>query len=91
MNGDGSYMSAEEIISDIFNARMGAKEKSYIRSMRRDDLPSLHHSFGMWIRNSYGLWSDEYPHITEGVHPDDFSFEIIEAYYELLINPPEAK
>ncbi len=47
------------------------------------DLISLHHSFGRWIRNNYGLW--KYTHTAEledGVdyspfHPDAISMKII--------------
>jgi len=43
-----------------------------------DDLISFHHSFGRYLRNTYNLWYED----LDGVHPDDFSFEIIQKLWK---------
>jgi hypothetical protein len=63
------------------------KDYDYFVSMSFDDLISLHHGLGRWIRNEWGLWRD--PATEEGKlcahmidlgfeHADDMSQTIIE-------------
>ncbi|MEI8188695.1 MAG: DUF6794 domain-containing protein [candidate division NC10 bacterium] len=55
---------------------------------------TYHHSIGMWVRNSYGLWAKESP-LAEyfqreyGLnHPDDMSSVILMSYYRRLRREP---
>lgn len=57
---------------------------------------TYHHSIGMWVRNSYGLWAKESP-LAEyfrreyGLkHPDDMSGVILMSYYRRLRREPLA-
>ena len=51
---------------------------------------NLHHSFGQWIRNNYGLWSEDNP-LTIGYgndetkHPDYISQKLIEDVWSHLV------
>jgi hypothetical protein len=51
--------------------------------MRRDDLNSLHHGFGMTVREHLGLWGDDARRVKDckSSHPDDCSMEVIEAMH----------
>ena len=52
----------------------------------------LHHGFGMWIRNNWGLWGDsklKHYFLDKGVgHPDDMSGIILTSYHRHLNNKP---
>ena len=52
----------------------------------------LHHRFGMWIRNNWGLWGSgplKRELIDSGfVHPDDMSSVLLKAYHRKLHNEP---
>jgi hypothetical protein len=83
----------EGIVDDILK-NLPDEDRVYIATAKLNDIRGLHHTFGMWIRNHYGLWSnnplterwrtDESSHdIRDGVdyskdHPDNLSDKIIE-------------
>ena len=45
--------AVEQLISSIPD-----KDKEILRNMPEEDLRSLHINFGMYIRNTFGLWED---------------------------------
>jgi len=79
-NPDGSYMNKEQIVEDL-PAKMSKEDLMKVTNMIPDDLIMLHHGLGTWIRNSYGLWTEDYPHIPTGSNADDFSFEVIQEFH----------
>lgn len=83
-NPDGSFMDKDQVVKDL-TSRLFRDDIDTIRNMKSDDLITLHHGFGTWIRNSYGLWAEDYPHIPEGIHPDDFCFEIITEFHASIL------
>lgn len=60
---------------------------AFIRKTPKDDLNTLHMTLGMLIRNLFGLWIPNNPHVGKK-HPDDYSFEIIEKIWEELQKVP---
>lgn len=63
--------------------------KARVRSTKQDDLILYHHSWGMGIRNSFGLWRGNEKLLKscgQGkiAHPDECSMIIIRAVWELL-------
>ncbi len=84
LNDDGSYMDQHQIANDIIdNDRIA--DIHHFKDTKRSDLILFHNSLGMWIRNSYGLWQEDYSHKGDE-HPDDFSFDIIKMLYDNLTN-----
>jgi hypothetical protein len=72
---------------DYLLARLDQANRDALRSMKRDDLISLHHGYGTGIRNSLGLWGQspirQDPEVA-GWFPDDISQHIIERMWEKL-------
>jgi hypothetical protein len=78
-------VTVEEAVHDLL-PRISPLDKLQIWFMKKEDLISLHHGFGTWIRNRYGLWRGNEKLILSACgfrcHPDDASMEIIEAVWE---------
>ena len=80
-----------EIARDIVDNRLDDDTKTYIKDMSFEDVGSLHHGFGTWIRNTFELWQRPAwePVIIDGVdcaedHPDAISFRIICLVHDML-------
>jgi Domain of unknown function (DUF6794) len=87
------------IVDDIIT-KLSPEDKAYIANGTLRDAQMMHHGFGTWIRNTYGLWhdnplterwrTDKSSHdIRDGVdysedHPDQMSGHIIEALWRRL-------
>lgn len=72
----------------ILDEYVSDEDKEYILSSHPI---VLHFTFGMWIRNNFGLWEEETnlkkELISLGItHPDDMSNYIIEEYIKYLKN-----
>lgn len=76
------FLSLDEIVNDL-PTRTDQADIDQIKNMKKDDLIILHHGFGTWIRNNYGLWMPNHP-VTCGIHPDDYCFEIMKAFHDKL-------
>ena len=86
MDSSKSFLNKKEIIEGILDGRLEDEFITQFTSTPKEDLIQYPHSLGQWIRNSYRLWCENYPHLN-GKHPDDFSFEIIEELHKRLIDP----
>lgn len=79
----------EEICEDL-PKRMSAEDLEWFKNHDKEDLISLHHSLGGFIRNRYRFWEDYWePELREGIdyspnHPDARSQKIIETVYSKL-------
>lgn len=73
-------LSPPEIANDIIKNRLDQETKEYFRTASKADLALQHFQFGMWIRNSYALWSgaDENVAGDSDKHPDNLSGEIMD-------------
>lgn len=83
-----TYKSFEDIKFEVIeDLKKDPDEVFNIKMIRKENLISLHHNVGQWIRNKYKLWAPDNP-LTEGYnidsskHPDDISFKIIEEVWE---------
>lgn len=63
-NPDGSWMSFDEIVEHLYGT-LSEKELGEVMQMTESQMRALHHGFGMWIRNTYGLWDKTHPLTTE--------------------------
>ena len=85
------FLTFDEIVEDL-PIRISEEDSKFFSEMKGDDHISLHHTFGRWIRNSYGLWESTNPFtdISENVamdsdeHPDNYSGLIIEAFHKSI-------
>lgn len=88
------FLTIDEIVEDILQNRLDDATMHQIRAFDRNELTMLHFSFGMWIRNTYGLWLENNP-LTEldeqsDQHPDAISFDIIKLVWKRLQSPRDA-
>ena len=88
----------EEAVSVLFTG-LSAKDKETLRQTPREDLIQYHFSWGMDIRNAFGLWAGNdalLKSVCGGApcDPDDASMIIIAAVWEKVQNenpPPGGK
>ena len=77
-------ITTETVVNDIIH-RMTDKEKETVKSTKCEDLIQFHHSWGMSIRNYYGLWRGNHQLILSACgqpcYPDDASMKIIESVW----------
>jgi hypothetical protein len=82
-----NFLTPNEVVEDLFNVWSDNSKKEFL-AVGFDHLISLHHGFGMAVRNTYGLWHPKYPGVIEGDlgdgHPDGISMIIIEALYKRI-------
>lgn len=83
-------MTEEQIAQDIVDNRLDKDTADYIKNIPFEDVLSLHHGFGTWIRNTFELWQRPWtPVIVDGVdwaedHPDAISSRIIQLVHDKL-------
>ncbi len=104
LNDDGSFMSADEIVADLLSREYDEESTQLLLSnfdisLGEDEIHRIcivfaRSSFGRMIRNSYGLWSDQNPHVilnpdanAQGIvdhplHPDNFSGAVMDRFIE---------
>lgn len=67
-------------------------DKDYIKRTPSSNLIRMHHSYGMYIRNTYGLWHPNNPNVIKddlgNGHPDGLSMIAIERLHQLLQHDP---
>lgn len=89
------YPSEAQIVEHVFTGLSPGNRAELVRLGGDGGLGTLHHGFGMWIRNTYNLWHSDNPHTMKGYepelrdgvdfsqrHPDQTSMRIIEAMYQ---------
>lgn len=69
-------MSFDEIVEHLYS-NLDSRDLIEIQGRTESDMRALHHSFGRWIRNTYGLWDSTHP-LTTQWHTDASSHNIIE-------------
>src|SRR5579885_1608223 len=71
---------------------LSPQDQVEITRMTKDELITLHHGLGRWIRNNWGLWAkgELYNHMKSlgFIHPDDMSQAIIHEYWNRMNNQP---
>lgn len=73
---------------------MNDEDKKKVKATPQDDLIKYHHSWGMWIRNEFGMWKGNHTLVrscasmrqNEELHPDSASGIIIEEVWKKLQN-----
>lgn len=86
-----SFLTYDEIKNSIIlDLSKDEEEILLFKSYSKENLINLHHSFGQWIRNNYGLWFEDNP-LTIGYgndetkHPDYISQKLIEDVWSHLV------
>lgn len=84
-------LNRDEIVADIVVNRLSFEDKKIMREYSEKNLIGEHMGFGMWIRNTYGLWETEINLLTQNCvspdsdqHPDNLSFEIMKLVVKVL-------
>ena len=82
------YLTKKDIITDFVENQLKDVNRSLFTEITKKEVIRLHTSIGMWIRNNYGLWHEQNPltRMEGNNHPDDVSFEILEAVWDILNN-----
>jgi len=83
---DSEFLSEDEIFKDLIKA-----DTSDISHVKKENLITLHHTTGKWIRNTYKMWDQNNPYVThdntqDELFPDQVSQRIIErlhAYWQI--------
>jgi hypothetical protein len=78
----------DEAVTNIL-ASMSDADKTQVRDTKKSDLILFHHSWGMGIRNEFGLWKGN-TNLMSDCHadePDAASMVIIEAVWQRLQKP----
>lgn len=89
--GIEEVVDVEFILNDL-PKKMKPEDIEWVKTMPKEDLISLHHSLGQFIRNTYGFWQYKWePKLIDGVdyaedHPDSLSQRLIEKFHARLNN-----
>lgn len=79
------FLSVKEI-ADHQLASLQSDDLRFFREVEEKDLITLHFSYGMWLRNSFGLWHPNNPFIIDGDlgdgHPDGLSMLVIKEIHK---------
>lgn len=91
----------KEIIAKNFNFDLlaTAEEREMVKETGLNPYGFHYQQFGMWIRNSYGLWAEENPHTNhdretgadDPRHPDNYSAAIIDRLTKHFSKEPSPK
>lgn len=85
-NSDNSYMNFEQICDHFFK-QIDTQSKEILARIKKEDLIQFHHSTGQFIRNNYGLWAEDNPHVdntdpSSPIMADQFSYRVMEYCWE---------
>lgn len=94
LNDDGSYMSPVEIVRKMMDELVEDDRELLKKKVpRAGDMVMFHHTTGMRLRNRFGLWRADNPHVkleaepnAQGIvdhpkFPDNLSGDILEAIW----------
>lgn len=54
------FLTREEIVADLVN-KLSAADVKALKEMSEERVGSMHHFYGMHIRNTYELWNEKNP------------------------------
>lgn len=105
LNPDGSYMNENEILGNFIASSSISMDAQTVAILRNDFKPTsemdhyeavscalLFSEMGRWMRNSYGLWAEDNPHVVlnpepnnqniidHPLFPDNFSGRILDRF-----------
>ena len=61
---NNQFLNLHEIVEDFIIYRLTKGVEEGLLEVRIEGIKILHVDLGLWIRNAYGLYLDDYPHIT---------------------------
>ena len=77
-------LSIPEMVECVLG-EFSQQDRDDMGALKKDELIHLHHTTGQDIRNAFGLWLEDNPHVTG--HPDDTSMEVMELIWKQLQAP----
>jgi hypothetical protein len=87
------FLSVDEIAEHQLK-QLTIEDLRFFATVEKSELIMMHHSYGRWIRNSYGLWHPKNPFVVPNDlgdgHPDGLSMLTIEAIYKRCTAPRDA-
>lgn len=86
MNKNARKPATLEEAMECFKELLSTEEQVEFIRMAEDDLGKLHHFFGMWLRNNWGLWDEnsamcKHMKSLGFLHADDMSGSLIKEYW----------
>jgi hypothetical protein len=86
-----SPSNIEEAIRALMQ-KLSIEDQVAITHMTEDEVGSLHHSLGQWIRNNWGLWAGgpllDHMKSLGFIHADDMSSSIIREFWARMNKLP---
>jgi hypothetical protein len=78
-------LTVDDAVTKIL-AQMSESDKAAVKTKKKSELIQYHMSWGMGIRNSFGLWGGNRSLLADchAYHPDDASMVIMEAVWQKL-------
>lgn len=86
MNKNARKPNTLEEAMECFKELLTAQEQVDFTRLAEDEIGMLHHGFGRWIRNNWGLWdekSDMCQHMKSigFIHADDMSHSLLREFW----------
>lgn len=93
MNKNISIPSTFEEAMEIFFKLLTPEEQADLTRMSEDEVNSLHHGFGMWLRNNWGLWDEnsamcKHMKSLGFMHADDMSGSLLREFWARMNKLP---
>lgn len=79
---------AKEVYDEIMDTWTGDELRKFFSCGPRD-IVMYHNTLGRHIRNKYDMWGKNKP--PNGIHPDDYSMDVIELVWRSTTWPPPKK
>lgn len=81
------FLSVKEIAQHQLE-RFSVEQRIEFHDIPKEELGMLHFSYGMWLRNTYGLWHPNNPFVVKDDlgdgHPDGLSMLVIKEMHQML-------
>ena len=92
MNKNVPVPTTLEEAMEAFKKLLTTEEQVELTRMKEDEVGMMHHGFGMWIRNNWGLWGDsplcQHMKSLGFIHPDDMSGSLLREFWARMNNLP---
>jgi hypothetical protein len=93
MNKNIPAPSTLEEAMETLTKLLSPEEQVNFTRMSEDEVGGLHHSFGMWLRNNWGLWDEnsamcQHMKSLGFMHADDMSGSLMREFWARMNNLP---
>lgn len=93
MNKNVPVPSTLEEAMEILTKLLTSEEQINFTRMSENDIGRMHHGFGQWLRNNWGLWDEnsamcKHMKSIGFVHADDMSGSLLREFWRRMNNLP---